>query len=492
MTGKTTRRGPRRAACLAWATCLLPAVAAAQAPPGGGPPIGYDAGVNIAAPTTTVGNLFDATSLGKSFGRSLAEDGIYLHATIEQSTESVVSGGTERGTYYFNFSILGVDVDLGKAAGIPGGKLHVWFDDQAGQTGTAGERPDGTNIFEPFALGDQFRLLNLSYEQSFLHDRVNVQFGRISPVSVPGTVLSPPFDQATWHCQFFSYLCADPIAFALNAPKASYSTSSWGAFTTLIPFRHVYFKTGIYENEPIENANTNHGGWPGPDWGLNEAAGAFIPVQLGYQTGLGETRYPSSDFIGGYRDTAPFADRLYDTRLRPVALAGGAPLTDHGNTGYYAEAEQVFWRPDIRSPLNASAFISLNWDGSGNGLIADEIEAGSIARGIIPGRPNDLAGFTVGYARLDPRVIEARNDLRIAHHVPGNQSGSVIDYELNYGVTFAPGLQVRPYVDYVVDPDQLPLAVPKANVNHSLSVGVSMLLNLDTFLGLPQLGPTAY
>ena len=49
-------------------------------------------------------------------------------------------------------------------------------------------------------------------------------------------------------------------------------------------------------------------------------------------------------------------------------------------------------------------------------------------------------------------------------------------------------------MDYVADadPDQLPLTVPKANVNHSLAFGVSVLLNLDTFLGLPQLGPTAF
>ena len=83
-----------------------------------------------------------------------------------------------------------------------------------------------------------------------------------------------------------------------------------------------YTNIGVYENEPIA-ATTNHGGFPGPDWGLNYANGATFPVQFGYRTTVQNDQYPRAFSVGGFYVTGSYADPLLNTNGQNRILSGG-------------------------------------------------------------------------------------------------------------------------------------------------------------------------
>src|ERR1700723_1387004 len=74
-----------------------------------------------------------------------------------------------------------------------------------------------------------------------------------------------------------------PAAYTFDRGYPPYLASSWAAVAQIRIAGPLYTNIGVYENEPVA-ATTNHGGFPGPDWGLNYANGATFPVQFGYRT----------------------------------------------------------------------------------------------------------------------------------------------------------------------------------------------------------------
>src|SRR6202000_3451353 len=162
--------------------------------------------------------------------------------------------------------------------------------------------------------------------------------------------------------------CGNTAAFAANSPKAPYEVGSWGGFITIHPAPNWYIKGGVYENQPLEVTETHsHLGWPGRDWGFNEAAGAFFPIQLGYVTSPLNSLYPTNFHIGGYYDSGTFPDKYYNSRLLAAATSPGAPLIDQGTSGIFTALQQTVWRfsNDPKSTRGVSLFFTGDWDVTG-------------------------------------------------------------------------------------------------------------------------------
>jgi porin len=93
-------------------------------------------------------------------------------------------------------------------------------------------------------------------------------------------------------------------------------------------------------------ATTNHDGFPGPDWGLNYADGATLPVQSGYRTTLQNDQYPSAFSVGGFYNTGRYADPLLNATGQNRILFGGTRRTDIGASEVYVQAQQMVYRAD--------------------------------------------------------------------------------------------------------------------------------------------------
>lgn len=454
--------------------------------------LNYNTGIFRGATPPQGGYFFDLSDTARDFGQALAKYGIYFRATSVQDMQAVTAGGIKPNTRYANLTFFGFDFDLQRMLGFDGAKVHFWMTDQSGQTSTLATQSTGSLQASAPVFGDAFRLVNLSYEQDLLDNRLQFQVGRMNPVTDPGTVSSPPFDQTTWHCSFMTFICANPLLFAFNSPKPGYPSASWAGTVTVLPVKHVYFKVGVYENEPILNTSVNHNGWPGQDWGLNLSNGAFLPVQLGYLSTFADSAFPGSYFIGGYGSTATFSDRYYNTHHQPLAFAGGVPATDRGDSSFDLGADQVVYRQNMHDDRGLRIFGQANWDTSSLDVTAQQYAAGMIYKGLFDARPQDTIGFVTTLIELGSRYVAGRNALLAVHKIHGTIARNEIDFELSYGLAVAPGLTLRPFVQYINHPDQIEVPVPEPSRQFAVATGLLLNFNLDTFIGLPQLGPAAF
>ncbi|WP_158915176.1 carbohydrate porin [Caulobacter sp. S45] len=438
-------------------------------------------------PGENPGWLFNLSTYGAGFGRTLADRGVYLHGGTQLMAVDVVSGGHKGGTNIFNQGYWGFDVNTEKALGWKGGLFDLTFSTQFGNiAGT--ENGIGSVGYVPAAFGDGVRLVNFYYNQSFFDHALQFTFGRMQSGYTSTPYLSPGIHQTQWYCSFITVSCGNTAAYAGNSSKAPYDVGSWGSFITIHPAPYWYIKGGVYENQPLEVTGSHtHLGWPGRDWGLNEAAGAFLPIQVGYITTAENSPYPTNFHIGGYYDTASFPDKYYNSKLLVAALHPGAPLLDEGTSGMFAALQQTVWRfnRDRNSTRGLSLFFSGDWDIGGLETSQQQYIGGFILTGPTATRAADTVNFLISTQVFDPREKASRDALAAAHHLAyemRDQTG----LELNYGLALAPGVTVFPYTQYILNPDQLGEAFPDPKDTHAVVIGVHALIRLDVLFGLPQ------
>jgi porin len=437
-------------------------------------------------PGENPGYLFNLSSYGYDIGHSMAEKGFFVHGAMQNSVVSSVDGGNKHSTEYVHLGYWGFDVDTEKAFGLKGGLFDVTVSTEAGDTNTI-DSAIGSKGYVPYAFTNQVRLVNFYYNQSFFDHALQITVGRIESGYTSTPYLSPGIHQAEWYCSFFSVSCGNTNAFSSNSSKAPYDVGSWGGFVTVHPAPNWYVKTGIYENQPLETTSPTHLGFPGRDWGINEANGAFFPLQVGYVTSAAQSLYPTNFHIGAFFDTAPYVDKLYNTKHLLAPTHPGAPYMDDAASGAFMGIQQLVYRfgSDPRSTRGVSLFFSGDWDFGYLESVQEEYAAGVILKGPFAQRAADTINFLVSTQSFDPRQEEDRDLIATAHRLSYTLKHES-DIELNYGFVPTPGMTVAPFVQYIINPDQLTLAIPNPNDKHALTLGVRTVLRFDVMLGLPQ------
>ena len=101
----------------------------------------------------------------------LEAEGFHLRAHYLSETAGNPSGGLQQGTQYAQQVDFGADLDLGKLADLQGGQVHITFTDRAGQSLAAVDVGNLISEQEIFGGGQNFRLAELSYQQSLFDDQ---------------------------------------------------------------------------------------------------------------------------------------------------------------------------------------------------------------------------------------------------------------------------------------------------------------------------------
>jgi porin len=451
---------------------------------GAPPPVGP----GLSVPGESPNFLFNFTGLAAPIGKAMADHGFYIHGVMQNSMLGVVDGG-HKGGAYFGLSYFGFDIDTEKMFGLPGGLFDVTASGQTGNTAT-GTNTTGSGAFTPYAFGDEVRLVNFNYTQSFWDHKLQIQLGRMMSGYTSTPYLSPGIHQTFWYCSFFSVSCGNSTAFAMNSSKAPYEVGSWGANITVHPAPFWYVKGGVYENQPLEVTSHDHLGWPSRDWGFNEAQGAFFPLQLGYITTPGTSLYPTNAHIGGYYDTAQFPDKYYNAKHLVAATNPGAPLLDRGTAGVFFGIQQTVYRfsSNPKSARGVSLFMTGDWDLHSKETAQQQYAVGTIITGLFPSRAADTFDVLFSPEILEGRFIANRNAIAKAHGVNYTLGRVQTVTEVNYGFALAPGATIFPFVQYITNPDQANLPVPDPKDTHSFAVGMRLVMRFDVMIGLPQPG----
>ncbi len=443
--------------------------------------------VNGAAPPTAPngmqpGDLFTLNRPLAGPGTTLANAGIFLKGFYEGTDYGVVSGGLERADIFYNEAYYGADLNLEKMLGMTGTVVHLTLDSRFGGI------PQGVNDLTGSALGNlqgagpdnKTRLNEFTWDQHLLGDKIRFVVGR--------TTLANYFGGEFLYCQFQPSICSNlqPFNWSADSNNPFWPIATWAGEIGFFPTSTLYLRTGASEENPSQY---DHAGFPwDAQWGTRNATGFFLPVEFGYQTDAFKTRYNAHYDVGFYYDSSTFTDPRYNTSGQRLTEDGGVPGTEGRSAVVYGQVDQVIYRPDAHKPQNVTLSLGAQFTVSGHALVQSYYQVALIAHGTFPSRPSDSAGLLLTQSLLNHRVVGALDDRIAAEGLSGNISATEEIAELNYGFEFAPGVQIKPYIDYTWHPDQslFDVATVNPDVHHAVAVGSQLSILLNDALGLPS------
>jgi porin len=410
------------------------------------------------------GDLFSFNQIGQAAGQILKNNGVYLNAGYVNDILADLKGGNTTGATATGDAFVSADFDMNTIAGIPNAAMHVILDDRTGKdvSTLAGTQFGLSGQNGP---SDTVRLSEFSWDQSLFDDHVRLLVGRINPTA--------EFATSDLSCDFVSNItCAQPFAWYVNTSGTAYPVSTWGGRVTLKPTLPSYFRVGVYQDDPSQGDVTEHGF----DWSTNRSTGVFVPFEVGDQTDFSTARYPFKYDIGGYYDTGSYTE--------PVSPGVGP--NRRGRTGFYAQAQQTIWRPDLSTDHSLTLFGGVLDATGGYQVYPLSIYAGAYLRGPLSDRPNDALGFEASYETINKTAqSQVSGTFGSLGLIAPNHANEWI-FEVNYKIAIAPGISLEPTAQYVVHPDEIGFNDPAPGVDHAFVVGAQVAINLGEVLGLPH------
>ena len=208
----------------------------------------------------------------------LEAEGFHLRAHYLSETAGNPSGGLRQGTQYAQQVDFGADLDLGKLADLKGGQVHITFTDRAGKSLAAEDVGNLISEQEIFGGGQNFRLAELSYQQSLFDDSVEAKVGWIHTTD--------DFATSPIYCYFQNNgFCGQPAGIAIDSGVTTFPVASWGGVVKLRPQPEIYLQAGAYEVNPSLNNTSN-----GFKMNTAGATGVVVPVEAGWRPLLGSEK----------------------------------------------------------------------------------------------------------------------------------------------------------------------------------------------------------
>ncbi|MGF7154728.1 carbohydrate porin [Novosphingobium gossypii] len=384
---------------------------------------------------------------------SLKDAGLAARADYVSETFAAVDGGQRRGTAYVQQLRGGVDLDMDRIAGISGAAIHVTFNDRRG-VGISSDFVGNRLPIQEAAGGYYTRLSELSWEQNFDAGRLNLRVGYfamgndLGGLSIGCNLVNAAF-------------CAHPLSESGNTGWYNYPNARWSAAVRYKLRPDLVLRTGIYQVNP--------------DLGLEDNAfkpfagrttGVLVPLELEYDPGSkpGSHVLPGHYKVGFYYDTANAARQ-------------GRPGRVHGRFGGYILGDQMILRDaggDRSRGLSVFGHFTANPEQSAQ--ITRWYAGGLLKVGTFKGRDADTVALGVIHAQVNER-------LRVAHAGTSPMTPAVgytalpvgeTAIELSYGAQVTRWLNIRPDVQYIVDPG----AFAYRRTPNALALGVQVKMQI--------------
>ncbi|MET0617444.1 MAG: carbohydrate porin [Luteibacter sp.] len=397
----------------------------------------------------------------------LRDEGVSLRFVWANDWAGNVRGGARLGATNGGGAVGGADLDMGKLAGIDGGKMHITFARYYGHSVALDDIGVIQKIQGYWYPKRQWELAQLSWEQQFSDSHINVLAGRLNATW--------QFARSTYGCRFVS---APDCPFQLTNTTGGFTGFpyvNWGARVKYQPDAR-YVSIGAFEINP-ERRNNN-----GVDFGLNDSTGVLVPVEVGYETSFATDPYPKHLKIGGWYNSAPFTDPELNTGGLHRGLVGGAARSyDGGRYGVYVLGDKVVWKPDpATNTRNLALFGSLTGPLDNAETYTLQATGGFLWTGMSAARPTDSFGFQATWFKFSRKAVGFEDD--VIHKQGGSDdhfSRDELMTELNYSYKLFPVVSLVPNLQYIVHPDILGNSVGVKRVSaNALVIGLRVMVNM--------------
>jgi porin len=413
------------------------------------------------------------------FGQYLAAKGIYIRGFLDEEIAANPVGGLKQGSAASQYAVGGVDLDLQQMFGLTGARIHAYTIDETSRGLSAKDIGGGIDVQENYAPFSLFRFLELSYDQSFsifAKNDFNLVGGRIGITSY--------FAKSDYACQFMSHVFCGPIyGLSQDTGTALAPLATWGGRASFNITPKIYAQGGVFA---IDNALFSQGTTI-LNFDTNKIIGENYVGEIGYKTDFTDDLMPRHYRLGAWVNEAPRNDAYLNTNGQPYALFGGTQLTHTGEGGMYVMGDQVVSRPDPNSRRNIALFGSFLTDFSNTDPVKYAGKFGVVKTGTFEGRKNDTIGLAFSDTVFSSAEIAYLSQLRRIGGGFGTVANNEYTIEAMYGYALAPGVIVRPDIQYVINPYPQYAPTTPRPIPNALVAGVQITVNIPDALGMPKL-----
>jgi len=370
----------------------------------------------------------------------LSKDGFDFRAGYIGEYAHNFSGGERIGTDYAMQFDLGMDVDMGKVAGLTGGSFHVTFNAKEGRSTSADFIGNKISVQEIYSDGENVRLAELAYEQSLLRNHLDLKAGFV--------ILGNDFGKTPVLCSFENHaFCAHPQSLTNNSGWSDYPAGKWGVRVRANLTNDLYVEAGVYEVNPTYADHDN-----GFKLSLQGTTGALTPIEFSKTVELGPAAMQGHYKIGAYYDTSSAPDITNPS------------TTYSGRYGAYLLMDQMVWSFEPGTDRGLILVVDATVSDIRTATIPTYYVGALILQGPFAARPHDF--IAVGYVRdtANSNLLGQKNTLLISQGIqnPALALGENI-IEVSYGFQVAPWLLLHPNVQYIGNPGAFPFKqIPNA------------------------------
>jgi porin len=385
------------------------------------------------------------------------DKGVDFRIGYVSETATNVQGGDQELVRYTDQFTFSLTLDLDKLLGFNQAKFRMAITDRNGDNLSSDANLQSLQqVQELYGRDQTWRWTQFWYDQQYLDGLVDWKIGRITEGE----------DFAAFSCEFMNLtFCGAQPGNIVGSYWYNWPVSQWATEVKLSLKGIGYVQIGAFDvnSDYLENSYSLD------LWRPGNSSGVLVPVEFGWLPTMGSGLNGSYKFGAWYNSsTAP--DVVENVYGQPLAIDGGPPLMRHGQYGAYVNFLQQLTAPSANRGL--SVFFNATYADRRTSAQDNQIALGLLDKGPFDFRPEDELGFAIGRSHVNSRIADVETQMNEVN--PGSVGVQGYEYvsEFFYAVHVNRWLDLRPNVQYVVQPGGIARNTNDVIVGLRVSVGI--------------------
>jgi len=431
------------------------------------------------SPTVFPGLVKPAATPGFSgplafFAAPMAAKGITFHILDLDFAETNPSLGLQPGHgANSNYTIAGIDADLGVLAGLEGTSLHfenVFFSGVKNLS-IAAQIGDSQVGYQPPFTPRVARLSNATIEQQLVNGRLDVTVGITHPGYFYGVPNCNSINSCFQDLFYYNAGWTSPL-FAVPGANVSYKATS-----------DLYVEAGAFAVQP--NANE----FVGYDFPDERYDGVVGMSEIGSKTDFDSDPYPHRYSLTGFFNTANHLD------YNAASAFGGTTQNQPGTSGVVVQGQKIVWRQDggtVKSsaPTAIGVFGSFGAAIDSTTPISSDMWVGTTLYSPFAGRPADRFNLKFNWQRLNPSYDQYLSGSYLnASGINNPYKRDQYVFEASAHLQLPLGCAIEPVFQYEINPNSYFNPTSPVKARDGVYLGSTLVVPVGIILGLQKENP---
>ena len=385
------------------------------------------------------------------------DKGVDVRIGYVSETATNVQGGDRELARYTDQITFSTTLDLDKLLGLNQAKFRLAITDRNGDNLSSDANLQSLQqVQELYGRDQTWRWTQFWYQQKYLDGLVDWKIGRITEGE----------DFAAFSCEFMNLtFCGAPPGNIVGSYWYNWPVSQWATEVKVSLGGVGYVQVGGFD----VNSDYLQNKYSMDLWRPGSSSGVLVPLEFGwlptFRDGL-----KGSYKLGAWYNSSTAPDVVENVYGQPLAIDGGPPLMHHGQYGAYLNFLQQLTAPSPDRGL--SVFFNATYADTRTSTQDNQLAVGLLYKGPFASRAADELGFAIGRTHVNSRIADVEVEQDVANPGLVGVQGSEYVGELFYSLQAMRWLELRPNVQYVVQPGGIARNIDDIIIGLRLSINL--------------------